>query len=329
MKIAITGPPQSGKTSIFKILLQADISGNIGVFKVHDPRIDKVSEAFSSKKTTHPEFTFVDIGSVSEFKKKDLSQLHDIDLFLCVVGAFFSQDPKKDFEGALTDIILFDLETIQNRIDRLKKEKRPDAGRELEVLEKCHDVISDGRLLCKAGLEKEEMRLLSGLTFLSWKPLILAMNVSDEDKADLSAVEEYCKSKDIHFIRFSGKTELELLELEPGERAKFKKEMGLGCNLREELSKLIMDQLDLITFITTGDKETKGWYLKSGLSVIEAAGKIHSDMKRGFIRAEVVNFEDFIKCGSMHKAREAGVLKVEGKDCIVKDGDIINIRFNV
>ena len=152
---------------------------------------------------------------------------------------------------------------------------------------------------------------------------------ADEDKTDLSALEEYCKSKDIHFIRFLGKTELELLELAPEEREKFKKEMGLAYDLRGDLSKLIMSQLDLVTFITTGDKETKGWYLRSGLSAIEAAGKIHSDMKRGFIRSEVVNFEDFIKCGSMHSARGKGVLKVEGKDYVVKDGDIINVRFNV
>ena len=329
MKIGIIGPPQSGKTSIFKILLHKDVSGNIGVFKVHDHRIDQVSEIFSSKKTTHPEFIFVDIGPVSEFKKKDLSQLHDIDLFLCVVGAFFSQDPKKDFESTLTDIILFDLEIIQNRIDRLKKEGKPEAERELRVLEKCQGVVSDGRLLYKGGLEKEEIKILSGLTFLSSKAIILAINVSDEDKTDLSALEEYCKSKDIHFIRFLGKTELELLELAPEEREKFKKEMGLAYDLRGDLSKLIMSQLDLVTFITTGDKETKGWYLRSGLSAIEAAGKIHSDMKRGFIRSEVVNFEDFIKCGSMHSARGKGVLKVEGKDYVVKDGDIINVRFNV
>ncbi len=119
------------------------------------------------------------------------------------------------------------------------------------------------------------------------------------------------------------------MDLEPEERIRFLKEMGPGYNFREDISKLISRELDLITFFTTGKKESKGWYLRSGLPVIEAAGKIHSDMKRGFIRAEVVNFEDFARCGSMHKAREAGALKVEGKDYIVKEGDIINIRFNV
>ena len=329
MKIGIIGPPQSGKTTIFKILLQSDVSGNIGVFKAVDHRVDKIAKAFSSKKTTYPELTFVDLGVTSGFKKKDLSQLQDIDLFICVVGAFFSQDPKKDFESALTDIILFDLEVIQDRIAKLQKEKKAGTEQELKALEKCQTALSDGRLLHKAGLEKEELRLFSSLTFLSLRPLIMAINVSDEDKRGLKALEEYCTSKDMRFIRFSGKTELELLELEPEEREKFHKEMGLGQSFREEMSKLVMKELELITFFTTGEKETRGWYLKSGLPATEAAGKIHTDMKRGFIRAEIVNFEDFIKCGSMPKAREAGVLKVEGKDCIVKDGDIINVRFSV
>ncbi len=329
VKIAIIGPPQSGKTTIFKILLQASVSVSIGVFKAVDQRVDKIAAIFSSKKATYPEFTFVDLGATSGFKKKDLSQLSDIDLFICVIGVFFSEDPKKDFESSLTDIILFDLETVQTRIERLKKEKKPGTVEELKVLEKCQTVLSDGGLLWKVGLKDEEVKLLSGLAFLSLKPLIVAINVSDEAKDNLKALEEYCTSKAMRFIRFFGKTEVELLELEPEEREKFHREIGLGSSFREEISRLIMREFGLITFFTTGDKETKGWYLKSGLSVLEAAGKIHTDMRRGFIRAEVVNFEDFIKCGSMAKAREAGVLKVEGKEYIVKDGDIINVRFNV
>ena len=333
MKIGIIGSPQSGKTTLFKILLNKNASGNIGVFKTLDPRIDKIYEIFSSKKATHPEFTFVDIGPVSTFSKKDLPDLHDVDLFICVIGAFFSQDPQKEFENCLTDIIISDLDLIQNRIKRIEKEgKKSDSERELKLLEKCQAVISDGMLLSKTGLDKEDIKLLSGLIFLSLKPLILAINGSDEDKDaedKIKALEDHASSRDIRSIRFFGKTESELLELEPGEREKFLKELGAGYNFRERLSKSILKELDLITFFTAGEKETRGWYLKSGLPAIEAAGKIHSDMRRGFIRAEVVNFKDFIKCGSVSKAREAGLLKVEGKEYIVKDGDIINIRFNI
>jgi len=333
MKIGIIGPPQSGKTVAFKILLQTEVSGNIGISKTLDERVEKVSKAFSSKKSTYPEFTFIDVGPTSDFSKKDLSKLEDIDLFMCVIGTFFSEDPKKDFQKCLTDIIVSDLEMIQQRLDRLEREgKRRDAEREIKVLEKCQACVSEDKALSQLGLTEDEVGLLSGLRFLSLKPLVLAINTLEEnDQADskIKALEEYCRSIRIAFIRFFGKVESEVLELAPAERKKFLKEMGAGYGFRENTAGLIIRELNLITFFTTGEKETRGWYLKSGLPVIEAAGKIHSDMKRGFIRAEVVNYEDIIKCGSMAGAREKGVLKVEGKDYIVKDGDILNIRFNV
>jgi len=328
MKAGIIGPSQSGRSTLLKVLLQAGVSGDIGVFKSIDSRVDKIFEIFSSKKKTYPEITFVDLGTASSFVKKDLSKSQDIDLFICVIGAFFSQEPKKDFERLITDIIVTDLEVVQNRIERLKKESRPDKERESKTLERYQNILSEGKLLYKAGLDEGEARLLSGLVFLSSKPLILAINLSDSSNK-IGPLEEYSKSLGMQHIYFSGKIESEVLELEPQERNKFLKEMGIENDLRKGLSRLISRELNLITFFTTGGKETKGWYLRSGLPAIEAAGKIHSDMKRGFIRAEVVNYEDFVKCGSMHKARETGVLKVEGKDYIVRDGDIINIRFNI
>jgi GTP-binding protein YchF len=332
-QIGIIGPPQSGKTVLLKALLQADVSGNVGIFRVLDHRVEDISRAYSSKKMTYPEFTFVDIGTTSDFGKKDLSQLSGIDLFICVIGAFFSEDPKRDFETCLTDIILVDIEVIQTKIERLKKEPRPEMERESKVLDKCQEHLSDGRFLWKAGLDKDEINLLSGLVFLSLKPLILAINVSEEKSEILEnrieVLEGYSRSKGISPIGFSGKIESEILELEPQEREDFLKALGINYNFREELAKMMLKELSLVTFFTTGEKETKGWFLKSGLNAIEAAGKIHSDMKRGFIRAEVVNYEDFAKYGSIYKCREAGVSKVEGRDYIVKDGDILNIRFNV
>lgn len=336
MKIGIIGPPQSGKSTIFKILLHKDAPGNVGIFKVLDHRVEKISEIFSSKKTAYPEFTFLDLGSLMDFNKRDLVQLQDMDLFICAIGAFFSKDLKKDFESYITDIILLDLEVIQNRIARLKKEGRtPNSNieQELKVLEKCQGVLSEGKVLRKAGLDVNEIRSFSGLVLLTLKPLIAAINISEKDvefsDSSVKLLEEYCQSRDICHIRFYGKTELELLELGAEERKNFLVELGPGYNFREDVSKWIPRELSLITFFTTGEKETRGWYLKSGSSAIEAAGKVHSDMKRGFIRAEVVNYEDFSKCGSIHKAREKGLLKVEGRDYIVKDGDIINVRFNV
>lgn len=335
MKIGIIGPPQSGKSTIFKILLGSkDASGNIGVFKAMDSRVEKIASLVSAKKITYPEFVFMDLGPVSGFNKKDLSQLQDIDLFICAVGAFLSEDPKKDFEGSLTDIILFDLEIIQTRLARLQKERKgPDCDRELKVLEKCQAFISEGILLRKADLGKEELRLLSGLFLLSMRPLIAAINLPEGDVSNsgdkIKMLEGYCNQKNIHCPEFFGRAELEIMDLEPEEREGFSRELGPGYNFKEDMSRLISRELDLITFFTAREKETQGWHLRSGLPAVEAAGKIHSDLKRGFIRAEVISYGDFIKHGSFHKAREAGVLRLEGKDYIVQDGDVINIRFNI
>jgi ribosome-binding ATPase len=333
MKIGIIGPPQSGKSTIFKILLgNKDISGNIGVFKARDSRLEKIAGLVSAKKLTYPEFIFMDLGPVSGFNKKDLSQLQDIDMFICAAGAFFSDDPKKDLESAVTDIILFDLDIIQTRMARLQKEARgADSEKELKVLDKCQAFISEGKFLRKAGLDKEEIKLLSGLFFLSMAPLIVAINLPEEDISGdkIKELERYCLEKELPCVKFFGKAELEIMDLEPEEREKFSKELGPGYSFKEDMSRLISKELELITFFTAGEKDTRGWHLRSGLPAIEAAGKIHSDIKRGFIRAEVISYGDFIQHGSFHKAREAGTLRLEGKDYIIQDGDIINIRFSV
>ena len=335
MKIGIIGPPQSGKTTIFKILLQdANISSDIGIFKVMDQRLEKLSEVFSSKKKTYPEWTFLDMGVLSAFTSKDYSKLQDIDLFICVAGAFFSENPKKDLEGHITDIILSDLEAIQNRISRIEKERmkiKTDVEGELKLLKKCQDFLSEGKLLYKIGLTKDEKKLFSGFEFITLKSMLVAINIQEETEEDkIKELEQYCSSMGLSYIRFFGKTESEFLELDKIEQEQFSKELGGSYNLRENMSRLISKELNLIIFFTAGEKETRGWHLEKGLPIIEAAGKIHSDIKRGFIRAEVFNYEDFIKCeANAHKVREAGLLKIEGKEYVVKDGDIINIRFNI
>ncbi|MEK7868367.1 MAG: DUF933 domain-containing protein [Candidatus Omnitrophota bacterium] len=335
MKIGIIGPAQSGKTTIFKVLLQsANITGDIGMFKFMDSRIEKLSDIFSSKKRVYPETAFLDISSSAGFTGKEYSKLNDIDLFICVANAFFSENPKKDLEGYMMDIILADLEAIQNRITKIEKERmkiKTDIESEMRLLKKCQNSLENSKLLRNIGLTKDELKLFSGFSFISLRPIVGVINLEEGINMDkISQTEEYCSSMGLSCIRFFGKTELEILELKPEERGQFSKEMGSGYNFRENMSKLICKELNLLTFFTAGDKDTTGWHLESGLSIIEAAGKIHSDIKRGFIRAEVVNYEDFIKCaGNMQKVREAGLLKIEGKEYIVKDGDMLNIRFNV
>ncbi|MFH1478655.1 MAG: DUF933 domain-containing protein [Candidatus Omnitrophota bacterium] len=335
MRIGITGSPQSGKTSIFKILLgNLDISSSIGVFRPTDKRIERLVEIYNSKKKTYPELTFIEVGSAGNLTKKDLSNLGDLDLFICVVGSFFSQDPKKDFDSILTDLILHDLEVIQNRLARLEKERsRVNADKEKALLEKYQSCLSDGDLISSAASSDTEPTLLSGLSFLTSIPIILAIN-SQEEELDilderLKPLKELSSSKNIPCVIFFGKEELDLLGIEEKERARFLKDLGNSYNFREDISRLIFEKMDLVTFFTAGEKEVRGWHLRKGLPIIEAAGKIHSDIKRGFIRAEVISFDDFVAHGSMHAAKEKGVLRLEGKEYIVKDGDIIDIRFNV
>ena len=226
------------------------------------------------------------------------------------------------------------MEEIKNRITKIEKERmkmKTDTESEMKLLKKCQDWLENSKLLRNIGLTRDELKLFSGFSFISLRPIIVAINLEEgREDGKIKAVEEYCSSMALKSIRFFGKTELEILELNPEERDRFSKEMGSGYNFRENMSRLICKELNLITFFTGGDKDTTGWHLESGLTAIEAAGKIHSDIKRGFIRAEVVNYEDFIKCeGNMQKVREAGLLKIEGKEYIVKDGDILNIRFNI
>ncbi len=334
MKIGIIGPPQSGKTTMFRVLLQSDISGNIGVSKILDSRIGSIAESFSSKKRTYPEHMFVDLGNLSGYNKKNLSELHDIDLFVCVTGAFFSQKPEEDLRSCFTDMIISDIELVENRIERIKKEgAKGSSGRELEILEKCQSVLSEERFLRDSGITPDEIKLLSGLTLLTLKPLIAVVNVPDDISSDvkqkIESTRDYCLSKDLPFFKFFGKTEEELIALEEKEKKDFLEELGDDYNFREKLGRLINKSLNLITFFTAGDKEARGWFLKSGLPAVEAAGKIHSDIKRGFIRAETFHFEDLVKYGTLAKIREAGLLRLEGKEYIVKDGDVLTFRFNI
>jgi len=253
MKIGIIGPAQSGKTTIFKVLLQsADITGDIGMLKFMDQRIEKLSDIFSSKKKVYPETAFLDISMDSGFTGKEYSKLHDIDLFICVANAFFSEDPKKDLESYMTDIILSDLEAIQSRITRIEKERmkmKTDTEGEIKLLKKCQGFLENSKVLRNIGLAREELKLFSGFSFITLRPMIVVMNLEEGKPEDIvSSAEEYCSAMGVRHVKFFGKTELELLELNPQERDQFSKEMGSGYNFRESMSKLICKELNLLTF---------------------------------------------------------------------------------
>lgn len=335
MKIGITGLPGSGKSTVFSALTQIKQTGgerlklHLGTVRVPDPRIDELGRIFNSKKITHIELTFLDIPGF------DVAHLGDVDALVLVLGTFYSKDPVKNIEEIEASFVLRDLEIIQHRLPQMAKEitsGKLDEKKEYEVLLKCEKSLSKDIPLRKLELKSEESRLIRGYQFLSLKPLFLVSNIAEVniDKGSPTPLVDYVKKKGLNMIEFCGKTELDILDVPEQEREAFLKEMGIDVMARDKFIKAAFDLLHLISFFTVKGQEARAWAIPENTCALEAAGKIHTDMKRGFIRAEVVNFKALMECGGkLSEARNKGVLKLEGKDYIVKDGDILDIKFNV
>ncbi|MBI2531077.1 MAG: redox-regulated ATPase YchF [Deltaproteobacteria bacterium] len=307
MKVGLIGHRGAGKTTIFNMLtgLQARVGGfggreevHLGVIKVPDGRVDRLSEIFKPKKTTYAEIRFTDFPprqGDDNLKSNDalVTQMREVDAIALVLGDFEpGADPLKDLNDLLTEMILADMTVVENRRARLKKEKaRP---QEEALLERC-----------AKALENEQ-----GLRY--------AASYQDE-----------LKRRGLEGLPLAGKVEMEIAQLDERDRAAFLQEIGVSEPARDRFIQLSYRLLDLISFLTTGEDEVRAWTITRGTNARKAAGKIHSDIERGFIRAEVVAFEDFVALGSEAKCKEAGKLRLEGKDYVVADGDIIHFRFAV
>lgn len=335
MRIGITGLPGSGKSTVFSAVTHIrETAGDktrphLGTVKVPDPRIDELGRIFGSQKITHVEITFSDIPGFN------VTHLGDADALVCVVGTFYSKDPIKDIEEAETNFLLRDSEVIQHRLPQMEKEIRggkSDEKKEFDVLTKCRDMLSKNTPLRRLELSGEEEKVIRGYQFLSRKPLLLVSNIAevDIDKGSPKELLDYVEKNGLNMIEFCGKTELDILDVPEGEREGFLKEMGIDVMARDKFIEAAFRLLKLMSFFTIKGKEARAWAVRKGTPAIEAAGKIHTDMKKGFIRAEVVSYNDLVKCeGKLSEARNKGLLKVEGKDYIVNDGDILDVRFNV
>lgn len=331
MKIGIIGPPQSGKTTLFKTLVGPNIE-HIGVVKISDERLENLAHQFNSKKITNSELKFLDIGFPAS--KKEVSKAHESDCLVLVIGVFSGGDSRKELEQCWIELMLADLEIVQNRIARVKKELssgKIEAKKEFDLLNRCESFLSDSKPLWKMSLLKEEKKLLMGYQFLSLKPILVVANLKEEDSdaENLKSVREFCQKESVLLVETFVRLEQELLELKEEERINFMKELGIAMPLNILLVNKCHEALNLVTFFTVVGTEARAWIIEANSSALEAAGKVHTDMMKGFIRAEVINYTDFIKLGSLQKAHEAGALRLEGKDYIVKDGDIIQFRFNV
>ncbi|MEW6068658.1 MAG: redox-regulated ATPase YchF [Nitrospirota bacterium] len=361
MKIAIIGLSNSGKTTIFNALTGMNIetpiypttSGDphIGVVKVPDARLDKLSEIFKPKKTTHATIEYIDyIGLTKgdmEQNRKVFDLIKDVDAIVHVVRGFEDEtvvhpmesvNPKRDAETVELEMILGDLELVDKRLDRmqqgLKRGKRPDEM-ERKILLKCKEALEKETALRDIDFTEEEQKVIRNLQFMSTKPALVVLNVSeqeiDSDKTKSTAEElkKYFKGRYIRVLNLCGKIEMDIAQLSHEEAKAFLDDIGIEEPALNKLIHVSYELLGLISFLTVGEDEVRAWTITKGMNAQKAAGKVHSDIERGFIRAEVISYEDFISVGSIHAAREKGLLRLEGKTYEVKDGDIINFRFNV
>lgn len=345
MKVGLIGLCGSGKTTIFNLLtgLRAAVGyggGNkaevhLGVIKVPDGRVDRLAQIYKPRKTTHAEIRFTDFppSEASERSRAGaelLSQMRDVDAIALVLRDFNPDaSPFKELGSLVAEMILADLAVVENRLNRLKKEKaRP---QEPELLERCREALENEEALRNVAFTPEEEVLLSGFGFLSCKPVLAVFNATDE-QAGRSLPDAYSKELERHKIEgifLAGKVETEIAQLEQADRQSFLNELGIQEPARDRFIRASYRLLDLISFFTIVADEVRAWTIKKGTPARKAAGKIHSDMEQGFIRAEVVPYDDFIALGSEAKCREEGKLRLEGKDYAVQDGDIIHFRFNV
>jgi ribosome-binding ATPase len=344
MKVGLIGPRGAGKTTIFNMLtgLSAQVGGfgtkeevHLGVIKVPDARIDRLSQIFKPKKTTYAEIRFTDFRpnqGEDNLKSNNavVSQMREVDAIALVLGNFEANaEPLKDLNNLLTEMILADLAIVENRRSRLKKEK----ARPLEenLLERAAAALENEESLRNLTFTPDEESLLAGFGFLSRKPLLVLLNQSEEKAAqalDSTYVEEL-KRRGLDALALAAKAEMEIAQLDEADRAAFLKAIGIEEPARNRFIRASYRLLDLISFFTAGDDEVRAWTITQGTVARKAAGKIHSDIERGFIRAEVIAYDEFIVFGSEAKCKEAGKLRLEGKDYVLKDGDIAHFRFAV
>ncbi len=362
MEIGIVGLPVSGKTTLFSTLTGQEVearpgSGKIevhrGIVKVPDKRLDTLTEIFQPKKQVNATIEYIEVGGIEKDAARSrgidpqvLQVLKNTDALCLTVRAFENEyyphpegsiDPRRDYETLETEFLLSDLQIVENRVGRLEKQvmkaKDEKSVKELELLKRCQAHLEQERPLRELEFTEEEKLMLRGFQFLTAKPLVVVLNINEADlgREDrwLTQFEDVAAQKNVAVIALSAKVEQEISQLPEEDAQMFLEELGIEEPALSKLIRTSFELLGLISFFTVGEDECRAWTIRKGTPAQKAAGAIHSDLERGFIRAEVVSFEDFMKYKSLSACREHGVLRLEGKDYIVQDGDIITVRFNV
>jgi len=338
MKIAIVGFPGCGKSTCFKAITQKSqkdketfdpTKSHLGTIKVPDERLLKLKELFNPKKLTFAEIVFEDLPGFN------VPQIKDIEAIMEVLGIFLDRDPVKDIENMNTEFMIADLGIIEKRLPGLEKELKQEKTRDKEsehvVLLKCKECLDKNTPLKTLSLNLEEDKKIKGFQFLTRKPLFILSNTTEGNNSSelLSKAESFSCEKGFEHMAFPAKLESEIADLDESEKKSFLEELEILEPARERVIKTAYKALGYITFFTVRGNETKAWPIKSGTTAIEGAGKVHSDIQRGFIKAEIVNFSDLVRLGSMQEARKKGLLRLESKEYKIKDGDIIDFKFNV
>ena len=362
LEVGIVGLPNVGKSTLFNAITKAGaeaanypfctIEPNVGVVAVPDARLEVLTKLYSSKKTTPASVRFVDIAGLVKGASKGeglgnkfLEHIRQVDAIAHVVRCFEDEnithvadtiDPLRDIDTIQTELCLADLDVVDKRlakVAKLLKSGSKEAKLEAEILERVKNSLDEAKPARSLNLNDDELFLIRDANLLTLKPTLYIANVAEDDLAEensyVKKVRALAAAEDAQVVVICAKVESEIAELDADEAKEFLADLGLESSGLDRLIHAAFDLLGLMTFLTAGPDECRAWTIKKGTPAVKAAGKIHSDIERGFIRAEIVNYDDLIKLGSVTAARDKGLVRLEGKDYVMQDGDVTYFRFNV
>jgi ribosome-binding ATPase len=350
MKVGLMGLPGSGVTTLFclftgrsykQILERGKIEILLGETRVPDPRLDRLTKMYHPKRQVLPSIMFADVpvelDTTGALTAHVINSLRNLDAVGIVIRAFDNPavphpkstiNPLRDLQSFTDEAILTDLLQIEKRRERLKKENRL-KSREGELLEELKHHLENDQPIRTCGLSPDEQHVVAGFRFLTQKPWLVLLNTDGSDPENIQEIDTYCSRYRLPWLTICTQMEYEIATLDPEDRDDFLKDLGVDSGASDRFIRLAYRHLKLISFFTVGSDECRAWPIRRGSNSVTAAGAIHTDLARGFIRAQVVSYKDFIEAGTMNAAKRAGKVRLEGKNYIVQDGDLLDIRYNI